>query len=217
MAATQELELRSVISPKQARSEQTLTRLLDAAQELIEERGYGELSIPDVVARAKSSVGGFYARFRNKDELLCALEERHLAEMRRMLDDLTNTDALGSATLAEVVGPAIRELVKINRRHARLLAAFVAATASKPEHRERVRAFGVEIVARFGQLLRDRRAEIHHPQPERAIDFVIQMVLSGARQEAVFGNTRAGGKKLSEKQMASELERMCLAYLGVDV
>ena len=100
--------------------------------------------------------------------------------MRKMLDALTNTNALENASLAQVVGPAIQQLVRNNRTHRRLSAAFVAATASSPEHCERMRTFGIEIVGRFGQLLRDRVHEIRHPEPERAIDFVIQMVLSGS-------------------------------------
>ena len=80
--------LRSVTAPKQARSAATLQRLLDAAEDLIAEKGLRDVSIPDIVARAGSSVGGFYARFKDKDELLRALEERFLGEMREILDEL---------------------------------------------------------------------------------------------------------------------------------
>ena len=55
-------QLASVTAPKQARSEQTLYRLLDAAQELIAAKGLADVSIPEIVRRAGSSVGGFYGR-----------------------------------------------------------------------------------------------------------------------------------------------------------
>ena len=80
--------LRSVALPKQARSEQTLRRLLDAAEELIQAKGLAGVSIPDIVRRAGSSVGGFYARFRDKHELLRALEERFFVELYGRLDAL---------------------------------------------------------------------------------------------------------------------------------
>jgi hypothetical protein len=54
-------ELESVARPKQARSEQTLQRILDAAEGLIEEKGLADASIPEIVRRAGSSVGGFCA------------------------------------------------------------------------------------------------------------------------------------------------------------
>lgn len=69
-------QLASVARPKQARSEQTLRRILEAAERLIGEKGLGDVSIPDIVREARSSVGGFYARFKDKNELLRALEER---------------------------------------------------------------------------------------------------------------------------------------------
>ncbi|MBK7977790.1 MAG: helix-turn-helix transcriptional regulator [Deltaproteobacteria bacterium] len=43
--------------PKQARSQQTLARLLDAAEALISDRGIASVSVADVVEAARSSVG----------------------------------------------------------------------------------------------------------------------------------------------------------------
>jgi len=207
--------LRSISRPRQARSQQTLQRLLDAAQSLIEERGCADVSVPEVVARAGSSVGGFYSRFKNKDELILALEERMLDQQRRLVDALTNEDKLRGASLRQIAGPAIRQLVSIHRTHDRLAAAFVAVTARDPAYRARVAKFREEVVHRFGALLLERREEIKHPHPERAVEFIIKMVLSGARQEAVFGKTEAGGRALTEAEMAGELEHMFLTYLGV--
>lgn len=207
--------LRSVSKPKQARSQQTLDRLLKAAEELIEERGCADVSIPELVARAGSSVGGFYSRFKNKDELLCALEERLLTQKRRLVDALTNEDRLRDASLQQIARPAIQQLVHIHRTRHRLAAAFVAATARDPNHRARVAKFREEVVRRFGAVLLERRDEINHPQPERAVEFIIKMVLSGARQEAVFGTTEVAGHTLDEAEMSAELERMFLGYLGV--
>src|SRR5437762_2039906 len=48
--------LESVSGPKQARSERTLYRLLDAAEALIVEQGLGGLSIPAVARRPGSRV-----------------------------------------------------------------------------------------------------------------------------------------------------------------
>ena len=207
--------LRSVARPKQARSAETLERLLDAAQAIIKERGGAELSIPEVVARAGSSVGGFYARFKDKDELVCALEERFVVDMRRLLDVVTDADRLRGLTLRQFVGPAIGRLVRLYRRNERLAAAFAAASAHNPGKHARTRAFRDEIVERGGALVLTRSAEIGHPDPERAVEFAIQMVLSTMRAEAVFGPTRARGRALSENEMVVELEHMFVRYLGI--
>ena len=75
--------LASVARPKQARSEASLQRLLEAAEALSRERDSREdVSISQLTKRAKSSVGGFYARFKDKYELLLALHER-VQDVRR--------------------------------------------------------------------------------------------------------------------------------------
>lgn len=46
MAQPIPLQLETVSGPKQARSERTLQRLLDAAEALIKEKGHAAVSIP---------------------------------------------------------------------------------------------------------------------------------------------------------------------------
>jgi AcrR family transcriptional regulator len=66
--------------PQQARSRKTLEKVLDAAEDVIKERGVAGLTVSEVVRRAGSSVGAFYARFADKESLLATLHERNCAE-----------------------------------------------------------------------------------------------------------------------------------------
>ena len=52
--------------PQQARSQETLNRLLDAAEQLVAEKGFDDTPVAEVARRAGSSVGAFYSRFREK-------------------------------------------------------------------------------------------------------------------------------------------------------
>src|SRR5688572_15245315 len=63
-----------------SRAEQRIQRLLDAAFELIDERGTSEFTIQEVVDRSKQSLRGFYQYFDGKDELLFALLEESVRE-----------------------------------------------------------------------------------------------------------------------------------------
>jgi AcrR family transcriptional regulator len=62
------------------RAEQRVQRLLDAAFELIDEKGTSEFTIQEVVDRSKQSLRGFYQYFDGKDELLFALLEETIRE-----------------------------------------------------------------------------------------------------------------------------------------
>jgi len=66
-------ELVWIRPPQQARSQQTLSRILDAAEAILAEKGWEDASVAEIARRAGSSVGAFYTRFPDKDTLLAAL------------------------------------------------------------------------------------------------------------------------------------------------
>ena len=78
-------ELRSVAQPKQARSQKSMARLLEAAASLIERHGFDRVSVAEIARKAGSSVGGFYSRFRDKDELLRTLGTEQIGALRAKL------------------------------------------------------------------------------------------------------------------------------------
>jgi AcrR family transcriptional regulator len=65
-----------MLEPKQDRSQESTRRLLDAAAELVAERGYAGATIAAIGERAGYSRGLVSARFRSKDNLMWALVQR---------------------------------------------------------------------------------------------------------------------------------------------
>ncbi|MFI6166164.1 TetR/AcrR family transcriptional regulator [Nocardia sp. NPDC051052] len=57
----------------------TVAALLDAAQEVFAEKGFGASSVPDICARAGLTKGAFYSNFPDKETLFLALFDRHNA------------------------------------------------------------------------------------------------------------------------------------------
>jgi AcrR family transcriptional regulator len=70
--------------PVQQRSRRTVTRILDAAAELIDQEGVEAATTRAIADRARVSYPSLYRFFADRDEILDRLLERHLAE----LDDL---------------------------------------------------------------------------------------------------------------------------------
>ncbi|MHB1329906.1 MAG: TetR/AcrR family transcriptional regulator, partial [Gemmatimonadales bacterium] len=60
-------------TPRQDRSRETLNRLLDAGKAVAAEQGFEGIVLADVLARARCSVGSFYARFPSRDAFLEAV------------------------------------------------------------------------------------------------------------------------------------------------
>ena len=216
MASAFAAPLETVAGPKQARSERTLLRLLEAAEAIIAEQGFAALSIPAVVARAKSSVGGFYARFRDKNELLRALEERFFGELLVRVDLLCRPARWQGARLAEIVRACVGELVSTFREREALIRAFLFRGLQDPEFIGDALRFRRRVAERIVALLLERRGEISHPDPVLAIELGVQLAFGLMHQFVVFGEVRAGGRRLSEAALVEELTRTLCAHLGID-
>ena len=70
----------------QRRKAQTRSHLLEAAAEVIAERGFAEAKVHDIAARADIGTGTFYNYFRSKDEIFEALITDTIAGLAAELD-----------------------------------------------------------------------------------------------------------------------------------
>ena len=93
------------LSAARNRAEQRVQRILDAAFELIDEKGTTEFTIQEVVDRSKQSLRGFYQYFEGKDELLFALLEETI---REALEDLREVVASESEPIERLRSFIIR-------------------------------------------------------------------------------------------------------------
>jgi AcrR family transcriptional regulator len=207
--------LRSVARPRQARSEETLYRLLDAAEALIEERGLADTSVPAIARRAGSSVGGFYGRFRDKNQLLRTLEERFFERLTNRLEEMARPERWEGASIAVIVRPWVRELVGTFRERRALIRVFLFRAAQDPGFMEEALRFRRRVSARLVGLLLTRRAEIRHPDPELAIDLGVQLAFGVMQQAVMFGEIRVGDRRLADWELVRELTHNVLAHLGI--
>ena len=81
------------LSAARTRAERRVERFLDAAFELIDEKGTSEFTIQEVVDRSKQSLRGFYQYFDGKDELLFALLEEIIRESVEDIHEAVESEA----------------------------------------------------------------------------------------------------------------------------
>jgi hypothetical protein len=72
-------------------------------------------------------------------------------------------------------------------------------------------------IARLRALLLDpsRRAELTHPDPERAIALGFMMFFGALRETTVFGEVWPEHREITGGKLGDEMARLYLAYLGV--
>ena len=207
-------QLRWVRPPQQLRSQETLARILDAAQALVSEKGFDDTPISEIVRRAGSSVGAFYTRFEDKDALLHALYDRYLEQAIATADDALDPARWESSHIPELISAVVGFLVSVYREQRGMIRVFVARNQRDETFQARRERLSHYVSERLSALLLARRDEITHPDPERAAAFGLTLVFSALDGVMLFGEMRSG-LTLSDEALAAELTHAYLAYLGV--
>ncbi len=199
----------------QSRSQETLERILDAAEAVIAEKGFEKATVSEIVRRAKSSVGAMYARFNDKDALLSCLDERFYSEAIATADVAVDPERWQGASIADIFAEVIPFLVRVYQQKAGLIRALVARGISDREFAIRGARLFQHISASLSDLLMERRDEIGHPNPALAIDLGLRMVFDTLDQTTLAADIQRTIYPLSDQELSEELIRMLLGYLGV--
>lgn len=106
MAAARKPALSRRRRPKGDKRARTRATLIEAARDLVREKGYERTTLKDVAQRAGMTSGAIYGNFKNRDELFLALAEVYWAPITaRFNADSSFADklrALATATIAAV-------------------------------------------------------------------------------------------------------------------
>lgn len=81
-------------TPQQARSQQRVEEILQAASDLLVEKGYEGLSTSAIAGRAGISVGSLYQFFANKEAVLQALAQKYLEKIAVLNGEVFTPDAV---------------------------------------------------------------------------------------------------------------------------
>ncbi len=169
-------DLQWVQPARQLRSQQTVERLLDAAEAEVGEKGYAGVSVVEIAARAGCSVGTVYRRFRDKQALCHALDERWGEAFRATLEQAVAPGRWQGALVLEVLTGYVEFSLQQARERGALHRAALVMAACDESFAARQRQLAAELHTRLRELLLARRAEIGHPDPEAAIEFVLEQL-----------------------------------------
>jgi AcrR family transcriptional regulator len=200
--------------PQQARSRETLERLLDAAEALVAEKGMQAVTLQDVVRRARSSVGAFYARFPDKDALLRTLYARSCDEAVATAELALDPTRWEGTSFADALEQIVEFVVSIFEQRRGLVLASSAAVATDAAYAERAALLGRQLSERMLRFLEARRSEVRHPRLEVAAAFGVRLMLATLEQETVLSRVTPPERALPRTEMARQLARALLGYLG---
>lgn len=160
---------RSVVSPpKQERSRASLERILAAATQLLQERGYEGLTLIDVSRLSGVSIGAIYGRVADKEGLVRAVQSRVMATLEREQQAIVEDPRWAGLGLKDLIPLLFDDLAEFFRRHAAILRAFMMRAAHDPVIASVGKRSAIAFRKGVEDLLLQRADEIRHPDPARA-------------------------------------------------
>ncbi|MEM3939844.1 MAG: TetR/AcrR family transcriptional regulator, partial [Saccharolobus sp.] len=116
-------------TPKTEKGKETLNKIINAASDLIAERGFLNTSINDITSRAGVAYGLFYFYFKSKHDILDELIKRFNKEMRYYLK--VNTMGIQDRIELEKVGfKKFLQWMEDNRKYYKI---FIETQVHRPE------------------------------------------------------------------------------------
>jgi AcrR family transcriptional regulator len=167
------------------------------------------------VARARCSVGAFYARFKDKEGLFLHIHDRQCELLTQRIDFLCDLFRSENASLEVMVRQSVRALFLFAGQRRALTRVFIQRSGIDPVfHARYARTWGT-VRDRLRPAMLSRRAEIAHPDAERAVDFTLQLMHSGWANDVLHHRMAAITGQETGEALVEDLTDACLAYLGV--
>lgn len=211
-----------VREPLQARSQATLTRLLDATEVLLDDTPFDVLTVQAICKEARSSVGAFYTRFADKTSLLHLLHERACDQSKKTAVTSLAPALWVGLSLREILAAVVDFIVVEYRAHPGVRLEVIRRNGLDLEFRRRSSEVADVTAGCIRVLLEERRSEMSHPNPVVAAEMLHRIIFSVLDQHLVFGTAlptgqaseRAAGA-FSDDDLARELTATVIGYLGV--
>ncbi|MEU8709992.1 helix-turn-helix domain-containing protein [Streptomyces sp. NPDC048565] len=192
--------------PRQARSAETLARVLGAAEEIASSAGLEEMTIAGVAKRAGVSVGSIYRRFEGKEQLVAALTERMLERREEYVaEQLSAADSSLSGVIDAYAYALLQSFADGDNLFPELLRARGTSALGR----------GARTITEIHRLLLEAAApyahQVRRSDPAAALDTVARAILGACFHNSLRPDPVTG--EVARIRYADELGDMALAYL----
>lgn len=201
--------------PLQERSAKTLERIVEATEDLLKTKSFEEVTIRDIVRKAKCPIASFYARFKSKDDLLPHLYERYDARVGPSVSAKIHAVDIRKIDLPKAVELCVDLIIDSYARDKWLIrevALFARRNPDAIDSNTRKKRAGLH--SSSAQMFEVFSKDIKHKDPVRAAEVGIFMVASIARESILFGAApHAATTALSIEQLRFTLTHTLLSFL----
>lgn len=192
-------------TPRQARGQQRIALILDAAAQVFAELGYETATTNAIAARANTSIGSLYQFFPNKEAILHALAARYLEQLRELYDRVLTVD-VAALPLERLLDCIIDPLVEFKAGQPGFAVISSGAHSSR-ELAATAEELNQAVIQRVDAIFAARAPAL--PAAQRQLCATFSVAVAGALlplAEAADGSTRA--------LLLAETKALLAAYLA---
>jgi AcrR family transcriptional regulator len=212
----------AVLPVHQARSRESLRKLLDAAREVLGRHGTDGATIARIARHAGLTPGSVYRRFKDKESLVEAAILEILEQQEETMKTRLTEIATRQVPLPEFTAMLIGGMVGAYRANAGLLRGMRQFMQSRMGSAFWKNASALEAAhfQRTVNLFLLFRKDIHHPQPGVAVSLALRMIAGALYSVVVWPMQRTKATidllPVDDDALTRELTRAFLSYLGVE-
>jgi AcrR family transcriptional regulator len=194
---------KAVRRPKQQRSQATVAAIISAGARILGRKGWAGFTTNAVAARAGVSIGSLYEYFRDKQGLVDAIADAHIAHGERLLAQ-AGALASGPRPGGELVEMLVEGAIVLHADDPELHRVLSSDAPLSPQIRQRVARLRAGLVELVVASLRGQVSE-----PKIAAQLLVDVTDSIVHRWWVEDNGRPG----DPRRLAEELKTMLGAYL----
>jgi AcrR family transcriptional regulator len=202
--------------PKQERSRASFEKALEAAADLMRERGDDSFTLQEVSQRSGVSIGSIYGRVEGKAELVRAVQDRILGGLGPRQEAFVDAMRRQGGPLVTFIPRMIEEWAELMRSNATILRAIMTVANRDPQIEQRGSQSHTRFKARLIELILEHRDEIRRENPERAAEACFTICYSTIARYLGFGTSSDASGQGDWSSLKHELGIMAVAYLRFD-
>ena len=178
----------------------------------------------EVARRASSSVGAFYARFKDKEALLRCVLARFYEQAAATSEVALHDERWLDSSLESTLNTLIRFMIEVLRERRPLVMTMMMRAPSDPTLTALTQRLQHQIGSGVGELLARRGQQLDHPDPPSALRMCVWLILSAIENRLLYANGGSpDGTGVSDSspmdwgddRLARELTTMAIRYLGM--
>lgn len=205
--------------PQQGRSLASLRRMLEAARDLMLERGNEEFTLQEVSERGQVSIGSIYLRFESKDNLVRGVIAEALDALAAEEKDLVARLRADSADLSAFIYGYVGGYAEVLRKHAPLLRLTMDRAQFDPQVAIPGKQHALRAERDAAQAMLAYAAEFGGSGPDDQMTKAqtgYHVIFATLARQLSLGSSGESAHAYDWQSMKRELARMCLAYLRAD-